>query len=444
MATRRTLIRPLLAAVLAAVLALGGLLATGARTPAAAAPTITPDRVFTPFIQDTIRDGRLASPDELLPTLPRDDPFYRPPADLDPYTPHGTLLRARPVQIQYLAVQPAHIRAWQLLFVSTGLDGLARPVSGLLMIPDTAPADGPRSLVGYVEANDSLADGCNPSFQWTGGDQIDPALASAMGPVAQMFSDGHAVMMSDYVNDGEPGPHPFSVSSLSGPSVLDGLTAAMQIEEARLAPDIPIGLFGIAGGGVAAGAAAERAAEYAPHLNIRGTVLQAMVVDPASFERTADGGIGAGFVFANALGYAAGYPEDIDLDAELTPAGMALADVFHRSCQAVYLGTPFVPLGALFVNGRPADNPAFRRAYEENRLGQGIPNAPVLISSCRDDFLVPYRDAENLGNYYRSGGTDVTFEPSGCSLGDVLSDPYKAGTELFGMQTVPWLTEKLR
>lgn len=432
------------AAALALILALGALLAAGTRTPAAAAPTITPDRVFTPFIQSTLRDGRLAAPGELLPTLPRDDPFYDPPADLDPRTPHGTLLRARPVQIQYLAVRPAHIRAWQLLFVSTGRDGLARPVSGLLMIPDTAPPEGPRSLVGYVEANDSLADGCNPSFQWTGGDQIDPALASAMGPVAQMFDDGHAVMMSDFVNDGEPGPHPFSVSSLSGPSVLDGLTAAMQLEEARIAPDVPVGIYGIAGGGVAAGAAAERAASYAPQLNIRGTVLQAMVVDPASFERTADGGIGAGFVFANALGYAAGYPEDIDLDAELTPVGKQLSDVFHRSCQAVYLATPFIPMGALFVHGRPADNPAFRRAYEENRLGQGIPNAPVLISSCRDDFLVPYRDAENLGNHYRSGGADVTFEPSGCSLGDVLGDPYKAGTELLGMQTVPWLTDKLR
>lgn len=166
-----------------------------------------------------------------------------------------------------------------------------------------------------------------------------------------------------------------------------------------------------------------------------------MVIDSATFERKADGGIGAGFVFANSLGYAARYPE-IDLDKELTPLGKQVADLFNRTCQQTYLLMPFMPLSALYTHGRPADNPAFARAYAENRMGQQAPKAPVLITSCRDDFLVPYSDVENLIAAYRAGGTDVTVEPSHCGVTDVLTDPYRVGTEMLGMQNVDWFVGK--
>lgn len=408
---------------------------TGASAATAAPETVDMNDVFGPFVLSTLRDGRIAPPEQWLPRHPTTDPWFQAPpvAALAP----GALLKARPATVQVYGVQPAHVRAYQLMYVTTDFDGSRVVSTGILMIPEDGTAPGDRRLIGYSEANDSLGPGCMPSAQWTGTDQNDPSLFSALGPVAQMFGNGWAVMMSDTANDGDPAPNGFSIGQFSGAATLDGLRAALALPDAGFAPDTPIGIYGIAGGGVAAGFAAEKQAAYAPELNVVGTVLQAMVIDSATFERKADGGIGAGFVFANSLGYAARYP-GIDLDAELTPLGKQIADVFHRTCQQTYLYMPFMPLSALYENGRPADNPAFARAYAENRMGQQAPQAPVLITSCRDDFLVPYSDVEDLVAAYRAGGTDVTVDPSHCGVGDVLADPYRAGTELLGMQNVDW------
>jgi Secretory lipase len=416
-------------------------LAIGGASTASAEDVPSLDQVFNPFVLSTFAQANIAPPENWLPRQPVHDPWYQAPT-LDANAKPGTLLKARPSTLQVYGVQPGKVRAWQLMYVTTDFDGSKTVSTGILMIPQDGTKREDRKLVGYSEANDSLAPGCMPSTQWTGGDQMDPSLFSALPPVAQMFGNGWAVMMSDTANDGAPGAKGFSVSQFSGPATLDGLRAAIALSDADLPADIPIGLYGIAGGGVAAGVAAEKQATYAPELNVVGTVLQAMVVDAATFERKADGGIGSGFVFANSLGYAAKYPE-IDLDKELTPLGKAMASVFQQSCQQLYLGVPFVPLSALYTNGRPADNPAFERAYRENRMGQLAPKAPVLMTSSRDDFLVPYTDVEELIARYRAGGTDVTVDPSHLGVLDLLN-PYHVGADLLGMQNVEWLDTKFK
>ncbi|WP_305092537.1 lipase family protein [Prescottella sp. R16] len=423
--------------VLAAVVTAAAALTIGA--PSVSAGPVGVDDVFGPFVLGALRDGRFTPPEQWTPRHPVTDPWYDAP-DVSGLAP-GTLIRSRPATVQVYGVQPGHVRAHQLMYVTTDFDGSAVTSTGILLVPEdgTAPAD--RKLIGYSEANDSLGPGCMPSTQWTGGDQLDPGLLTALGPVAQMFGHGWAVMMSDTANDGDAAPNGFSIGRFSGAATLDGLRAAIALPDAGLAADVPIGLYGVAGGGVAAGFAAEKHAEYAPELNIVGAALQAMLTDSASFERKADGGIGAGFVFANSLGFAARYPE-IDLDVELTPLGRQVADVFNSTCQQTYTLLPFVPLDALYVHGRPADNPVFARAYAENRMGQQAPKAPVLVSSCRDDFLVPYSDVEDLVAAYRAGGTDVTVEPSHCGPIDVLTDPVRVGTELLGMQNVDWLADR--
>lgn len=428
-----------LRSTLAATAIAAAALLVGAPTVAAAPDVVDMNDVFGPFVLSTFRDGGIAPPEQWRPRHPTTDPWYQAPsvAGLAP----GTLLKARPAAVQVYGVQPAHVRAYQLMYVTTDFDGSRVVSTGILMIPEDGTAPRDRKLIGYSEANDSLGPGCMPSTQWTGGNQDDPSLFSALGPVAQMFGNGWAVMMSDTANDGDSTPNGFSIGQFSGAATLDGLRAAIALPDAGFESDVPIGIYGIAGGGVAAGFAAEKQASYAPELNVVGTVLQAMVIDSATFERKADGGIGAGFVFANSLGYAARYPE-IDLDAELTPLGRQIADVFNRTCQQTYLLMPFMPLSALYTHGRPADNPAFARAYAENRMGQQAPQAPVLITSCRDDFLVPYSDVENLIAAYRAGGTDVTVLPSHCGVGDVLTNPYRVGTELLGMQNVDWFDVK--
>jgi hypothetical protein len=412
----------------------------GTGVPAAtAAPTVTPQEYFSPPVVDAVLDGRPAAPHEWFPTPPQDDPFYVAPA-VDPATPAGTLLRSRKVAPQNVLIRFGGLDAWQVLYTSTGLDGGPRVVSGIVLVPHTYGQAGPERVVSYLEANDNLAPGCGPSYRWVGGNTVDLAQVS-LGPIPQMLARGWAVAMTDFGNNGEPGPQPFSVGALSGPAALDILRAVEQVPDAPIGPDAPAAIFGLAGGGVAGTTAAEMAGTYAPERRIVGSVLQGMVVDSTTFEHFAGGELAAGFVVANALGYAAAYPE-IDLDSKLTPLGRQVADVFHRSCQFVYGLTPGLPLQAVFAGGLPSDDPAFRRRYDEGRLGRGVPNAPVYLSSCPTDCLVPYSDVLWLADRYAEGGASVTIDPTECGFQDFVRDPWRASTELVGVQGVPWLEQR--
>ena len=111
---------------------------------------------------------------------------------------------------------------------------------------------------------------------------------------------------------------------------------------------------------------------------------------------------------------------------------------------------PFVPLSALFTDGiPPADIPEFQHVYDDNLLGAegASPEAPVLIASCVADdspmSLVPAADARGLADRYRAGGTPVSYQPTDCSMTQMVTDIYGWGTDLFGMQTISWLEAQL-
>ena len=138
-----------------------------------------------------------------------------------------------------------------------------------------------------------------------------------------MFDRGWAVMISDVGNDAQESPHGVFTGKYAANTLLYGVRSAMRLEDAGLGPQAPVGIFGIAGGGVGAGFAAERAASYAPELNIRGSALEGMVVDQRNFFRGSDGSLGSGFVFATLLGPEPKYPE-MDLNshcARCSPRG---------------------------------------------------------------------------------------------------------------------------
>ncbi|MFT4042111.1 MAG: lipase family protein [Gordonia sp. (in: high G+C Gram-positive bacteria)] len=406
------------------------------------------DEIFNGYVVGTFTDGRPASPREIIDPLTSGDAFYTEPRLRGDERP-GALLKAKKVDIQFSGFRPGNLDAYKLMYVSRGLHGEPAISTGLLMIPVDGRSNTTRPIVGYQFANDSVGAYCHPSTMWTGGDPIDGASWSALGPLALIFGKGYAVMISDVGNDGDPHPHGVFAGRVGGNMLLDGLRAALEYRTPGLSATSPIALFGIAGGGVGAGFAAENAARYAPELNITATVLEGMAVDQRHFIRAADGSIGSGFAFATLLGLEPRYPE-MAIDEKLTPVGRRLAALFRTQCQTpAYFGTPFLPLRTLFRDGRdPADIPEFAHVYRDNTLGARAPKAPVLIASCaRDDSpmsLVPAADARRLAATYRRGGTEVDYHPTDCSMIHFLVDMYGWGTDLFGMATIDWLSAHLR
>ncbi|WP_312809724.1 lipase family protein [Corynebacterium variabile] len=450
--TRLTLPALLAAATLAVAGATTASPAVAVPTDTVDTPTRTPgvDEIFTGYVVSTFTDGRVATPQVIIdPLRPESDPFYTEPSLTGDEAP-GTLLKSEPVQVQFTGVRPGNLRAWRTMFVTEEMDGTRSISTGILMVPDDGRDDATRPVIGYQEANDSVGARCHPSTQWTGSNPIDGSSWSALGPLAMMFDRGWAVMISDVGNDAET-PHGVFAGKYAANTLLDGVRSAMRLKDAGLNSDAPVGIFGIAGGGVGAGFAAERAASYAPELNIRGSVLEGMVVDQRNFFRGSDGSLGSGFVFATLLGLEPKYPE-MDLNSHLTPLGRQIADWYRGECQTpAYFSMPFVPLSALFTDGiPPADIPEFQHVYDDNLLGAdgAAPDSPTLIASCVADdspmSLVPAADARGLADRYRAGGTPVSYQPTDCSTTQMFTDIYGWGTDLFGMQTISWLEAQLK
>ncbi|QBS42016.1 lipase family protein [Nocardia sp. CS682] len=408
-------------------------------------PTPGLDRVFNGFVVGQIQGAQPVPPDQAFQALLANDPFYEEPPLTGAEQP-GTLLKAKKVDVMFLGITPPDIEAYKLMYVTTGIDGVTPMIStGILMIPNHGVPVGEKKLISYQEANDSVGWSCHPSTQWTGGDPLDGSSWSALGPLALMFDKGYAVMISDVGNDGDRKPHGVFAGKFAAHAQLDGVRAALAHREAGLDPQAQIALFGIAGGGVGAGFSAELQPTYAPELDVKSAVLEGMVVNPRNFMRVADGSVGSGFALATLLGLEPAYPE-MEVNAKLNPAGVGLANAFRTQCQTpAYFGLPFLPLNTLFNSGlSPADEPAFQRAFEDNILGRsGTPKAKVAITSCAADdslmSLVPAKDSRELADIYRAGGTEVTYQPTDCSMVRMLTDLYGWGTDLFGMQTIDWI-----
>ncbi|MFI6173484.1 lipase family protein [Nocardia sp. NPDC051052] len=408
-------------------------------------PTPGLDRVFNGFVVGQIQGAQPVPPDQAFQALLANDPFYQEPPLTGAEQP-GTLLKAKKVDVMFLGITPPDVEAYKLMYVTTGIDGVTPVIStGILMIPNHGAPVGEKKLISYQEANDSVGWSCHPSTQWTGGDPLDGSSWSALGPLALMFDKGYAVMISDVGNDGDRAPHGVFAGKFAAHAQLDGVRAALAHREAGLDPKAQTALFGIAGGGVGAGFAAELQPAYAPELDVKSAVLEGMVVNPRNFMRVADGSVGSGFALATLLGLEPAYPE-MAVNAKLNPAGVGLANAFRTQCQTpAYFGLPFLPLNTLFNSGlSPADEPAFQRAFEDNILGRsGTPKAKVAITSCVADdspmSLVPAKDSRELADIYRAGGTDVTYQPTDCGMVRMLTDIYGWGTDLFGMQTIDWI-----
>lgn len=409
--------------------------------------TPMPEEIFNGYVLGTFEDAEIADPQKIIDAAFGYDPFYDEPPLRGDEAP-GTLLKAKPFDVLFTGVEPGNVSAWKIMYVTENLDGTRDISTGVLMIPEDGRDNATRSVVAYQEANDSVGPRCHPSSQWSGGAVGDASAWSALGPLALMWGEGLATVISDVGNDADPAPHGVFAGKYAGKALLNGVRAAFAVDEAGLSEDAPVGIFGIAGGGVGGAFAAELAPTYAPELDIRATVLEGMVVDQRNFMRTADGSIGSGFAFATLLGLEPQYPR-MELDEKLDPAGRALADAWRSTCQNNYFLTPFLPLDSLFVSGEnPADIADFQHVYDDNRLGvSGTPDSKILITSCGADdsfmSLVPAQDSRDLADAYRSRGTEVLYHPTDCSMQLMVTNLYRWGTDLFGMQTVDWLAHEL-
>jgi pimeloyl-ACP methyl ester carboxylesterase len=364
-------------------------------------PTLTPPSAGTPSAAMRFPTSQLYEPPDPLPTGPM-----------------GSILRSEPLEAR------AGVRAWAILYLSTGLEGTPVAVSGIVLAPESAaPPDG-RPVVAWAHGSRGVSDACAPSHDG----------ASDLTTVTQPLLDlGYVVVATDYEGLGTPGPHPFLVGQSEGRSVLDGARAA------QLVPDSGAGdrvaFVGHSQGGHAVLWAAELAPTYAPDLEVVGTVAAAPAGDLIAFA-TAIRRNGApeidwliGLQIVSVWHELYGLP----MDAVLSRQDQERAVQLPETC----------PDQSLIPSGQPllADLttiPEWRAQLEANTPGAAGIDDPILVLHGTADDIIPIETTESeVQRLCRAGDAVELRALEGADHGDSL---YAGGrlTEL-----AHWIAERL-
>ncbi|MFC4375048.1 lipase family protein [Nocardia halotolerans] len=348
--------------------------------------------------------GRTATP-----PLPPDDPFYTAPPDVETLAP-GTVVRARPVELALFGVVAQRVAAWQLLYRTCDLDGLAEVTVTTVLLPWGADPRVARPLVSFQCAIDAVAPRCFPSYALRRGASTIGSIAPLELPIIAMaLRRGWAVSVPDHEGLGGR----FGAAREPGYRALDGIRAALGFAPLGLSASTPVALWGYSGGGLATAWAAELAGEYAPELDIVGAAAGSPVGDPAAAFVRLNGGWFAGFPAAFVAGLRRAYPElGPVLDDHFDAAYRALlGEAQHRSTFALLLRFARRDVTAHLRDGvaELLAEPALRRILADVEPGTRAPSAPLLVLQGVRDEVIAVADIDALVRRYEQAGATVRY-----------------------------------
>jgi hypothetical protein len=335
---------------------------------------------------------------------PDQDPFYVAPKGFAA-KPNGAVLRSRSVQATTLSI-PLPTQAEQLLYKTIDAQGRAIATVTTVLVP-LAPwtGAGPRPLVSYQTAEDSVASRCAPSYALRAGlPAITSNSESETTVVTSLLARGWTVVTSDY----EGPTSNFLAGPQEGRGVLDGIRAARAHHLGGLGAGTPIGLWGYSGGAFATAWAIQLQGKYAPELRLAGSALGGVPADLEPAMRLIDGGFGSGLVMGGLIGLQRAYP-DSGLTALFTPSGAAALSAGGNDCTVDLLTRfAFTPVSRYTKSLKPFDDARLKRVLAANSpLGKGAPKAPVYSYHAEGDELVPVAVADNLVMSYCKAGVPV-------------------------------------
>lgn len=189
-------------------------------------------------------------------------------ADLNGAGP-GSLVSAESMPNLIGAIDDTGAQAARIVYRSTeGDTRMNTEVSGTVFVPGGEPPAGGWPVVAYGHGATGIDTSCAPSAyndllgQWT--------------PVVELLGEGYAVAFPDYQGLGARGVHPFTDARTAGLNLIDSVRALR-----ATFPDVSNrwAAYGGSLGGGAAWAANEQAMDYAPELDLVGSVAISPAAD---------------------------------------------------------------------------------------------------------------------------------------------------------------------
>lgn len=273
----------------------------------------------------------------------------------------------------------------RVLYHSESLEGDDIAVSGIIIVPSgEAPAEG-RPVLTWAHGTTGIADECAPSK--------DPE-ANGIGLVGPFLERGMVFAATDYEGLGTPGRHPYIVGVSEGRGTLDIVRAARQLGERTGASDEVV-IWGHSQGGHAALFANQIAEEWAPELDVLGTVAGA---PPSQLPLIAVALRDSPYRFylgMVAAGWAAAYP-DADPSLVLSPLGLERLEVVDDGCSGelatAWNDLPYEDL----ISADPNDVEPWASLLVENDPGFVVGASPILIIHGENDEQIPVVSSQLL------------------------------------------------
>ena len=230
--------------------------------------------------------------------------LYEPPTPLEAAEP-GTLIWAEKVD---LALNPP-ATVWRMLYHSRNGSDRDIAVSGFAVVP-TAAATGARPIYAWAHGTAGLGDQCAPSRN------VQDNLPPFGG---QQIERGAVLVATDYEGLGTPGVPTQNDGVAEGRAVLDSVRAARELPNVGTIGDVV--LAGHSQGGAAVLFASEMASQYAPELDLIGTIALAPGAELPDLSDHLATSKSKGLVLIGAAGLRAAHP-DLDVSSILTPAAV--------------------------------------------------------------------------------------------------------------------------
>jgi hypothetical protein len=311
---------------------------------------------------------------------------YDPPDPLPAGVP-GDLIWAQ--EIGQTAVPGA--RAWRILYLSESRAGDPVAVSGYVLAPDAEGTD--RPIVSYAHGTTGSADHCAPSrgIETLGPTEVYRSSVDAtLAQYAHFVEQGYVVAGTDYQGLGVPGPHPYLHGPSEGRGVIDAARAAAQLPGTGAGNRVVF--YGLSQGGQAALYAGELATDWAPELEVLGTVAAAPFseVDQLLPLAGAIPGVEGYYVLAT-YGQVAANP-DLDISLVLDQAAIDAAGIVEEGCidevQQAY-ATLYEVGGGQPIVGDPLTAPGWAEQMDEMMAGLAPSAGPIMIVQGEADTTVP-------------------------------------------------------
>ncbi|CCQ14020.1 Triacylglycerol lipase [Rhodococcus sp. AW25M09] len=364
-------------------------------------------------------------------TRPEDDPFYSAPEGYDAARP-GTILKVRPVEVAMLGRVRQRVDAWQLLYRTVDLDGLAQASVTTVLRPQNAEP----VLLSYQCAIDGVASSCFPSYALRRGSRAFGAVPQfEFLLVLHALRRGWTISIPDHEG---PEGH-WGAPKEPGFCTLDAIRAVLSFEPLALHESTPVALWGYSGGGLATSWAAEMAPEYAPEIELVGAALGSPVGDPGSAFTRLNATLHAALPLLVVAGLRRTYPElDRIVRQYVNEDGMRIFDSAESmtTVRAVirlarhdlddYIDVPLADLLAL---------PEIVQIFQDIQPGRTAPTVPLLVVQSVHDQIIAIDDVDGQVDRYNDAGAHVTY------LRDRLSE-HLSLHPLCAPLTLDWLADR--